>query len=242
MATSKIPGIIYEDSDILVINKPQGLIVHHGAGVTSGTLYDMLTDVYHDADIGFKEECRMGIVHRLDKDTSGLMVVAKNTLSYTSLVDAFKNHKVHKEYNALCYGFFNKTEDVIDTFIARSKADRKKFSVSKNLEGKNAITHYEVLDQFEFGKKKKQYAALLKILIETGRTHQIRVHMSSIAHPVINDPIYSKKRVDEISSLGLMLMSSLLAFEHPVTKKQMEFAIPVASRFTECIGILHGIQ
>lgn len=233
---------VYEDDDILVINKPQGLIVHHGAGVTSGTLYDMLINRYGNADSHFKDECRMGIVHRLDKDTSGLMVVAKNSNSYYSLIDEFKEHRVQKEYSALCYGFFNVTEGVIDTYINRSKSDRKKFSVSKTSEGKNAITHYEVVEQFEFGRKKKQYVALLKVVIETGRTHQIRVHMSSIAHPVVNDVIYSKKKTEEISSMGLMLMSASIAFNHPVTKKTMEFRLPLDDRFIKCMSVLRSIQ
>lgn len=232
--------VVYEDDDILVINKNQGVVVHHGAGVESGTLYDLLIERNSNSDEHFKEECRMGIVHRLDKDTSGLMVIAKNVESYNALVEMFKNHSVHKEYSAICYGFFNKTEDTIETFISRSRSDRKKFSVN-NSEGKNAITHYEVIEQFEFGKKKKQYASYVKVAIETGRTHQIRVHMSSIGHPIVNDVIYSKKRVNEVSSLGLMLMSDMLIFTHPTSGEKMEFSLPLDKRFSLCIDTLKAI-
>ena len=187
-------NILFEDDDILLINKPLGLVVHHGAGVESNTLYDYLIERYPNVSEEFKNDFRMGIVHRLDKDTTGLMVIAKNIESATNLIEQFKAHSIKKEYTALCYAFFNTLSGTIDAPIGRSKSNRKKFSVQKDGSGKNAISHYEVEDQFLYGKNNKNAIALLKVTIETGRTHQIRVHMASIGHPVVNDTVYGKNR------------------------------------------------
>lgn len=234
-------NILYEDDDILLINKPLGLVVHHGAGVESNTLYDYLIERYPNVSDEFKNDFRMGIVHRLDKDTTGLMVIAKNIESATNLIEQFKAHSIKKEYTALCYAFFNTLSGTIDAPLGRSKSNRKKFSVQKDGSGKNAISHYEVEDQFLYGKNNKNAIALLKVTIETGRTHQIRVHMSSIGHPVVNDTVYGKNRWKEGEELGLMLEATSLAFDHPRTSKRLEFNLPLSERFSKAIKLIKAM-
>lgn len=234
-------NILYEDDDILLINKPLGLVVHHGAGVESNTLYDYLIERYPNVSDEFKNDFRMGIVHRLDKDTTGLMVIAKNIESATNLIEQFKAHSIKKEYTALCYAFFNTLSGTIDAPLGRSKSNRKKFSVQKDGSGKNAISHYEVEDQFLYGKNNKNAIALLKVTIETGRTHQIRVHMSSIGHPVVNDTVYGKNRWKEGEELGLMLEATSLAFDHPRTSKRLEFNLPLSERFSKAIELIKAM-
>lgn len=234
-------NILFEDDDILLINKPLGLVVHHGAGVESNTLYDYLIERYPNVSDEFKNDFRMGIVHRLDKDTTGLMVIAKNIESATNLIEQFKAHSIKKEYTALCYAFFNTLSGTIDAPIGRSKSNRKKFSVQKDGSGKNAISHYEVEDQFLYGKNNKNAIALLKVTIETGRTHQIRVHMSSIGHPVVNDTVYGKNRWKEGGELGLMLEATSLAFDHPRTSKRLEFNLPLSERFLKAIELIKAM-
>lgn len=234
-------NILFEDDDILLINKPLGLVVHHGAGVESNTLYDYLIERYPNVSDEFKNDFRMGIVHRLDKDTTGLMVIAKNIESATNLIEQFKAHSIKKEYTALCYAFFNTLSGTIDAPLGRSKSNRKKFSIQKDGSGKNAISHYEVEDQFLYGKNNKNAIALLKVTIETGRTHQIRVHMSSIGHPVVNDTIYGKNRWKEGGELGLMLEATSLAFDHPRTSKRLEFNLPLSERFLKAIELIKAM-
>lgn len=234
-------NILFEDDDILLINKPLGLVVHHGAGVESNTLYDYLIERYPNVSDEFKNDFRMGIVHRLDKDTTGLMVIAKNIESATNLIEQFKAHSIKKEYTALCYAFFNTLSGTIDAPLGRSKSNRKKFSVQKDGSGKNAISHYEVEDQFLYGKNNKNAIALLKVTIETGRTHQIRVHMSSIGHPVVNDTVYGKNRWKEGGELGLMLEATSLAFDHPRTSKRLEFNLPLSERFSKAIELIKAM-
>lgn len=234
-------NILFEDDDILLINKPLGLVVHHGAGVESNTLYDYLIERYPNVSDEFKNDFRMGIVHRLDKDTTGLMVIAKNIESATNLIEQFKAHSIKKEYTALCYAFFNTLSGTIDAPLGRSKSNRKKFSIQKDGSGKNAISHYEVEDQFLYGKNNKNAIALLKVTIETGRTHQIRVHMSSIGHPVVNDTVYGKNRWKEGGELGLMLEATSLAFDHPRTSKRLEFNLPLSERFLKAIELIKAM-
>ena len=234
-------NILFEDDDILLINKPLGLVVHHGAGVESNTLYDYLIERYPNVSDEFKIDFRMGIVHRLDKDTTGLMVIAKNIESATNLIEQFKAHSIKKEYTALCYAFFNTLSGTIDAPLGRSKSNRKKFSIQKDGSGKNAISHYEVEDQFLYGKNNKNAIALLKVTIETGRTHQIRVHMSSIGHPVVNDTVYGKNRWKEGGELGLMLEATSLAFDHPRTSKRLEFNLPLSERFLKAIELIKAM-
>ena len=174
--------IIYEDNDIIVVNKPKGLVVHPANGNPDGTLVNAIMAICKDSLSGIGGELRPGIVHRLDKDTSGLIIIAKNDKAHINLSEQIKNHEVKKTYIALVRGCIKENNATIDMPIDRSTKDRKKMAVSKN--GRNAITHFNVL-------KRYNGYTLLKINIETGRTHQIRVHMSHIGYPVVGDVVYS---------------------------------------------------
>ena len=175
--------IIYEDKDIIVINKPKGMVVHPANGNPDGTLVNAVMSICKDSLSGIGGEIRPGIVHRLDKDTTGAIIVAKNDKAHIKLSEQLKNHEVKKTYLALVRGIIKENEATINMPIARSKKDRKKMDVDKN--GKEAITHFKVL-----GRYKNKYT-LLKINLETGRTHQIRVHLSYIGYPIIGDEVYS---------------------------------------------------
>ncbi|GAB4287466.1 MAG: RluA family pseudouridine synthase [Ignavibacteriaceae bacterium] len=178
--------ILYEDDFLLVINKPAGMVAHPAYANYSGTLVNAL--LHHTRKLSaLNEPGRPGIVHRLDKDTSGLLVVAKDDVTHAALAKQFSEHSVQREYHAVCWGLFKERKGVIETNIARSKTDRKKFTVSKD-EGKKAITHYEVITEFDF-------LTYLKLNLETGRTHQIRVHLSGINHPVFGDPVYGGRSI-----------------------------------------------
>jgi len=174
--------IIYEDDDILVINKPKGMVVHPGAGNHDNTLVNAILSICKDSLSGINGEIRPGIVHRLDKDTSGVLIVAKNDLSHINLSNQIKNREVKKTYIALVRGITKENNATIDMPIGRSKKNRQKMAIDK--EGRNAVTHFKVLKRYE------KYT-LLEVDIETGRTHQIRVHLSHIGYPVIGDEVYS---------------------------------------------------
>lgn len=174
--------IIYEDNDIIVVNKPKGLVVHPANGNPDGTLVNAIMAICKDSLSGIGGELRPGIVHRLDKDTSGLIIIAKNDKAHINLSEQIKNHEVKKTYIALVRGGIKENKATIDMPIDRSTKDRKKMAVSKN--GRNAITHFEVIKRY------REYT-LLEINIETGRTHQIRVHMSHIGYPIVGDIVYS---------------------------------------------------
>jgi len=219
--------VIYEDDDILVINKPSGMVVHPAPGNYEHTLVSALLFRYGD-DFSQEPEdgdddnaMRPGIVHRLDKDTSGVMVVAKNLNAHNGLASQFKEHTCKKTYIAFVKGEFVKLRGTIDKNIVRDKANRKKFTVTDKMgEGRSAITRYEVLKAFKGH-------TLLKVNIETGRTHQIRVHMLSIGHPVIGDAIYSRGNL----GTGLLLHSSTLELTHPRSGERMTFSAPIPERF-----------
>ena len=176
--------IIYEDSDIIVVNKPKGMVVHPANGNPDRTLVNSLMAICKDSLSGIGGEIRPGIVHRLDKDTSGILVVAKNDKSHINLSEQIKNHEIEKTYLAVVRGIIKENEATINMPIARSTKDRKKMAVSKN--GKQAITHFKVIERFY-----EDNCTLLEIKIETGRTHQIRVHLSHIGYPIIGDEVYS---------------------------------------------------
>lgn len=202
--------IVYEDDDIMVIDKPSGLVVHPGNGNHDNTLVNGLM-YYTDnlSDIGGVE--RVGIVHRLDKDTSGLMLVAKSNKAHEILADDFKNKRVYREYYALLVGKFPSDTAYIDAPIGRSKKNFNKMEVRED--GKPARTNLKVLKRY------KDYT-LVSLVLETGRTHQIRVHLSYIGYPVFNDPVYSKGKCSEF---GQFLHSKVIRFIHPITKQKMEF-------------------
>ena len=203
--------IIYEDSDIIVVNKPKGMVVHPANGNPDGTLVNAIMAICKDSLSGIGGEIRPGIVHRIDKDTSGLLIVAKNDNAHVKMSEQIKNHEVKKTYIALVRGVFKENEATIDMPIGRSTSDRKKMAYNKN--GKNAITHIKVLKRFD------KYT-LLKVNIETGRTHQIRVHLSHIGYPIVGDYTYSNGK-NEFDVIGQCLHAQKLEFKHPITQKDM---------------------
>ena len=203
--------IIYEDSDIIVVNKPKGMVVHPANGNPDGTLVNAIMAICKDSLSGIGGEIRPGIVHRIDKDTSGLLIVAKNDNAHVKMSEQIKSHEVKKTYIALVRGVFKENEATIDMPIGRSTSDRKKMAVNKN--GKNAITHIKVLKRFD------KYT-LLQVNIETGRTHQIRVHLSHIGYPIVGDYTYSNGK-NEFDVVGQCLHAQKLEFKHPITQKYM---------------------
>ena len=220
--------IIYEDEDIIVVNKPKGLVVHPAVGNPDGTLVNAIMAICKDSLSGIGGEIRPGIVHRLDKDTSGILIVAKNDTAHINLSEQIKNHEVEKTYIALVRGIVKENEATINMPIGRSTKDRKKMAVSKS--GKNAITHFKVLKRYD------KYT-LLEIKIETGRTHQIRVHLSHIGYPVVGDYTYSNGRND-FNVEGQMLHSKKIKFKHPKSEKEMELEAKLPEYFQEILDNL----
>ena len=211
--------IIYEDNDLLIINKKSGMVVHPAPGHYTGTLVNALLYTF-DLE---GDSIRPGIVHRLDKDTSGLMVVAKNEKMHDILANMIKDKKVKRNYLALVEGVINHDTGTIDAPIGRDKYDRQKQAIDEN--GKEAITHFKVL-------KKYKDATLVECMLETGRTHQIRVHMKYINHPIINDPIYNKKKSTEF---GQMLHSKSIEFIHPKTKEVIHYEVDPPKEFLDIL-------
>ena len=217
--------VLYEDCDIIVVNKPKGMVVHPANGNPDGTLVNAVMAICKDSLSGIGGEIRPGIVHRLDKDTSGVIIVAKNDKSHIALSEQIKNHEVEKTYIALVKGFVKENEATINMPIGRSTKDRKKMAVNKN--GKNAITHFKVIERF------KNYT-LLEVKIETGRTHQIRVHLSEIGYPIVGDVVYSNGR-NEWGIEGQCLHAKSLKFKHPITCKEMFIEAPLPEYFQKVI-------
>lgn len=210
--------IIYEDEYLLVINKPQGLVVHPCSSTKDGTLVNGL--LYRVKDLsGINGILRPGIVHRLDKNTSGLMLVAKNDFSHMILAEQIKNKICKRKYLALCCGNFKDDEGEIKTYIQRSKTDRKKMAVSNT--GKLAITDYKVITRYT-------NKTLVEFCLQTGRTHQIRVHCKEINHPIVGDDVYGK---EEKGLHGQLLHSYYISFYHPKSEQKMEFIIPLPFYF-----------
>ena len=216
--------IVYEDSDIAVINKQAGLVVHPAHGHYSGTLVNAI--LYHIKDLsGINGEIRPGIVHRLDKDTSGLIVIAKNDKVHAALTEMFQEKKIRKTYLAILKGKLNKSEGKVVTQIGRDKNDRKKMTVIDDItKGKNAITNYKVVSQ-------NNLFTLVKVNIETGRTHQIRVHMRHLGYPILGDSVYGRKDNEKRQ----MLHAYKLEFLHPVTGHQMEFTGEIPEDFQKAL-------
>ena len=216
--------IYYEDSDLLVVYKPKGMVVHPANGNESGTLVNALMFHCKDSLSGINGEIRPGIVHRIDKDTSGLLVVAKNDTAHEHLARQFKEHSITRVYNAIVYGNVKNDEGDIDAPIGRHKTDRKKFCITP-VNSKNAFTHYKVIERLNG-------YTLIEARLKTGRTHQIRVHMQSIGHPLAGDPVYGPKSV--IKELdGQALHAGVIGFIHPTKNKYMEFSAPWCEQFSK---------
>lgn len=217
--------IVYEDDDVIVVNKPQGMVVHPAPGHPNHTLVNAL--LYHSPLSTINGEFRPGIVHRIDKDTSGLLMVAKNDLAHRSLAAQLKTKTNEREYVALVHGVIKEERGTIDAPLGRSKKERKKQAVVED--GRHAVTHFKVLERF------KHYT-LVSCRLETGRTHQIRVHMKYIGHPLAGDPIYGPRKT--LPGNGQYLHARLLGFKHPRTGKQMTFTTPLPEYFQKMLDHL----
>lgn len=226
--------IVYEDDDLLVVNKPKGMVVHPAPGNPDGTLVNAL--LYHCGSSlsGINGVARPGIVHRIDKDTSGLLIVAKNDFSHVRLAEQIKVHSFTREYSAVVYGNVKEDQGTVDKPIGRHPVERKKMAVLRDSpSARNAVTHFEVVKRF-WG------FTQLCLRLETGRTHQIRVHMASLGHPVAGDPVYGPKKV--ITALnGQCLHAGLIGFVHPRTEEYLEFTAPLPPYFTQFLSTLQDL-
>ena len=232
--------VLYEDSDIAVINKPSGMVVHPAPGNYSGTLVNALLYQMKDSLSGIGGVMRPGIVHSIDKDTSGLLVIAKNDFAHKALSSDLEKHEVVREYHMLVKGGFKNDTGTVNLPIGRHPVDRKRMAVltSPQAHAKEAITHYEVIERFSD-------ITYLKAYLETGRTHQIRVHLSHTGHPLIGDEVYSgtKTRFEKLhASLldGQILHAKKLSFKHPRTEEKMEFESPLPKNFLNLLQILRN--
>ena len=219
--------IVYEDDYLLVVNKPSGMVVHPAPGNYSKTLVNALMYYCNNNLSSVNGNVRPGIVHRIDADTSGLLLVAKNDEVHNDLAKQISEKSVKREYVALVHGIINETSATIDAPIGRDKNNRKKMAVTIE-NSKEAITHLSVLERLN-------NATLIKCVLETGRTHQIRVHLNYINHPIVNDPVYGLKK-QENSSFGQMLHAKTIGFIHPITKEYLEFSREVPQEFTDIVN------
>ena len=217
-------NIVYEDDDVIVINKPNGMVVHPGNGNYSHTLANGL--MYHSKLSDINGSFRPGIVHRIDAYTTGLLMVAKNNFAHASLAKQLEEKTVTRKYIALVWGVIKSDTGTIDAPIGRDKLDRKKMAVT-DINSKKAITHFKVLERLN-------NATLIELSLETGRTHQIRVHMNYIGHPVVNDPVYGKRKL--IDSTGQCLHAKVIGFNHPRTNKYLEFDSELPECFTNILN------
>lgn len=222
-------NIVYEDEDVIVVNKPQGMVVHPAPGNYNGTLVNAL--LYHCTDLSsINGVVRPGIVHRIDKDTSGILVIAKNDDSHNKLSAQLKDHSMKREYYALIEGRLKNDTGTIDKPLGRCKKDRLKIGIVED--GKRAVTHYEVIERYNG-------YTLIKCILETGRTHQIRVHMASIGFPLVGDPLYGFKR-QKFKLEGQVLHAKTLGFIHPRTNEYMEFTSELPEYFTDLLEKLRN--
>ncbi len=225
--------IIYEDQDVIVVNKPKGMVVHPAAGHYSGTLVNAL--LYHCGSelSGINGVMRPGIVHRIDMDTTGSVIACKNDKAHNCIAKQLKEHTVNRRYHAICYGVLKEDEGVIDKPIGRHPTDRKKMAVNEK-NGKRAVTHYRVLKRF-------QGYTYIECVLETGRTHQIRVHMASIGHPLLGDAVYSDRKCP-FKLTGQTLHAKILGFVHPSTGQYVETDAPLPEYFTHLLKVLGGTE
>lgn len=228
--------IVYEDDTLIVINKPQGMVVHPAHGNYSGTVVNALLSHCrslsdYNSLTGINGVMRPGIVHRIDKDTSGIIVVAKTNEAHLSLSEQLKEHSITRKYSALLEGRLKNDTGRVETLIGRNPKDRKQMSVVST-NGKKAITHYRVLEWF-------QDNTLIEAVLETGRTHQIRVHMASLGHPVVGDTVYGYKK-QRFDTKGQLLHARILGFVHPTRKEYMEFEAPLPDYFEKILTVLRS--
>ena len=222
--------IVYQDQDLAVVFKPSGMVVHPAAGNETGTLVNALLK-HLDNLSGIGGEIRPGIVHRIDKDTSGLLLVAKNDMAHLSLSEQIRAHSVHRVYRAIVIGGFKADSGTVDAPIGRHPTDRKRMAIVPD--GREAVTHWTVLEPL-------RGATLIECRLTTGRTHQIRVHMASIGHPVLGDPVYGPKRSPYPVAGGQLLHACRIGFVHPRTGEEMIFEAPPEERFTMWLEKLRG--
>lgn len=226
--------IVYEDKDVLVVNKPKDMVVHPAAGHYSGTLVNAV--MYHcGSDLsGINGVMRPGIVHRIDKDTTGSVIICKNDAAHQSIAAQLKEHSINRVYHAIVHGILKEDEGTIDKYIGRSTNDRKKMAIVKDEHtGKRAVTHYRVLKRFEEDKM-----TYIECKLETGRTHQIRVHMSSIGHPLLGDETYGSGRKSRFKLQGQCLHAKTLGFIHPTTGEYIETDAPLPEYFQHLLEVL----
>lgn len=229
IAPENIPlDILYEDNDVIVINKPKGMVVHPAAGHYSGTLVNAL--MYHCGNSlsGINGCMRPGIVHRIDRDTTGSLIVCKNDKAHNCIAEQLKEHSINRRYWAICHGVLKEEDGIVNKPIGRHPTDRKKMAV--NEKGKHAVTHYKVLKRFD-------KFTLIECVLETGRTHQIRVHMASIGHPLLGDEVYCTQR-SPYRLQGQTLHAKILGFKHPSTGEYVEADAPLPEYFTHLLEIL----
>ena len=222
--------ILYEDKDVLIVNKPKGMVVHPSAGHYSGTLVNGI--LYHckDSLSGINGEIRPGIVHRIDMDTTGSLIVCKNDISHVNIAEQIKEHSVNRIYEGIVHGNVKQDEGTIEGAIGRHPIDRKKMAINEKT-GKPAITHYKVLERFG------NYT-YMQFKLETGRTHQIRVHMSSIGHPLLGDNLYASGKTAFKNLIGQTLHAKTIGFIHPTTHEYMEFQAPLPEYFENLLSRL----
>jgi 23S rRNA pseudouridine1911/1915/1917 synthase len=223
--------IIYEDDQLMVINKPVGMVVHPAPGHPTGTLVNAI--MYHCKDrlSSINGTVRPGIVHRIDKDTSGLLIVCKTDIAHQKIAEQLEAHTIHRLYEALVYNNIKEDEGIIDAPIGRGEKDRKKMAINhKN--GKEAVTHYKVLERLD-----SHRFTYLQLELETGRTHQIRVHLTQQGNPLIGDPVYGPAK-GIFSAKGQMLHAKEVGFIHPITNEYMEFSVELPSQFRHILGLL----
>ena len=222
--------ILYEDDDLLVVNKPKGMVVHPSAGHYSGTLVNAIMFHCKDSLSGINGEIRPGIVHRIDMDTTGSLIVCKNDESHVKIAEQIKEHSVNRRYRGIVYGVVKDDEGTINAPIGRHPTNRKKMAINEK-NGKPAITHYKVLERFS------NYT-YMEFKLETGRTHQIRVHMASIGHPLLGDTVYSSGK-SPFKTQGQTLHAMTIGFIHPHTNEYMEISAPLPEYFLKILKSLH---